>query len=120
MKSMIALIAVVTIALGFVTWWSFVIIAFAAGFAFAGGLTRAPRLERPALATTLGITLGWLVVAVARDIHEDGRISAKLATLLHVQFAPAVYFVVLALVFIPSALAASSGSHAARALRRRR
>ena len=107
------LLTLVTIALGFVTWWSFAPLAFAAAFY----LTRSQRILRPALVAMLAPAFGWALTALVRDIIEDGRISAKLATLLHVRFAFAVYVVLFIATLVPSCLAAYSGAQASKALR---
>lgn len=107
-----ALLAAVTIVTGFAAWGSFVAVSFAASF----WLTR--RRNPRALLISIGSpVLGWLLMALARDLREGGRVSAKLATLLHVRFAPGVYVVLALIALIPCALAAQSGERLSKTFR---
>jgi hypothetical protein len=110
---MFAAVMLTTVTLGFFSWWTFVPVAFAAAFYF----TRSQKVLRPLIPAMLAPALGWVVTAFVRDLFEDGRISAKLATLLHIRFAIAVYLVLFVVALIPSSLAAYSGSQASKALR---
>jgi|GEM_PF-4624830 len=107
----VLLLAGVTVALGFIAWWMFLPVAFLSGFYFAR------KREQAVLISCLGPALGWVLAAVVRDLFEDGRISAKLASLLHVRFAFAVYLVLIVIVAIPSFFASYGGSKASEALR---
>ncbi len=108
-----AVLTLFTIVLGFVAWWTFAPLAFAAAFYF----TRLTRVLRPVAVAMLAPALGWAVTALVRDVIEDGRISAKLATLLHVRYAPLVYGALFIVVLVPSFLAAYCGSQTSKALR---
>lgn len=108
-----AAVSGLTITLGFVAWWSFVAVAFIAGFY----LSRSVKLARPVTLTMLATSLGWVITALVRDVLEGGRISAKLATLLHLRFAVAVYAALFVMIVIPSFFAAYSGSQTSKALR---
>jgi hypothetical protein len=100
-----------TIAFGFLAWWTFAFVAFAASFYFSR------REQSGLLMSTICPALGWVLVALARDLNESGRISAKLATILHVGYAPLVYVTLFVLVLIPSFFAALSGSFASKTFR---
>lgn len=107
----VLVLAGVTVALGFVSWWTFVPVAFVSGFILAR------KQERAVLLSCLGPALGWILMALVRDLHEDGRISTKLASLLHVRLAFAVYLVLFVIVAVPSFFASYSGSKTSEALR---
>jgi hypothetical protein len=102
-----------TIALGFLAWWTFVLVAFASAFILQ---KRFEDLGAVRLAT-ISPALGWVLGCFVRDLFEDGRISAKLASLLHLQFSVAVYMAVFFVIAVPSFFAAFSGATASKALR---
>ncbi len=106
-----SLLAGGTIASGFLVWWSFLIVAFVAGFA----LQR--RIAMPVRIATFAPAVGWLLACLVRDLFEDGRISTKLASLLHLQFSAAVYAAVFLVVAVPSFFAAFSGATFSKAFR---
>ena len=116
-RSQIALLVVllsgVTVALGFLAWWTFAGVSFFAGL----WLTRSKNFARPVVIAFLGPSLGWVLAALARDIFESGRLSAKFATLLHVHYAVLVYVVLFVFSMIPASLAAYSGAQTSKALR---
>ena len=105
-------VAALTIALGFTAWWTFVPVAFVCAFALSRFIDRA------LLVSSMGPAIGWLLSCLVRDVFEDGRISVKLASLLHVRFAFAVYLVVLFVVAVPSFFAAYSGTKLSELVRR--
>ena len=103
---MAAALAGVTIALGFLGWWTFVIVAFVGSFYLQ---RKFAHYEAIRLATFAPAT-GWLLTCLVRDLSEGGRISAKLSTLLSLRFSGAVYAAVFLLVCLPSFFAAYSGA----------
>lgn len=103
----------VTIALGFVAWWTFLPVAFVSGFFLQ---RRFEHLGAVRLAT-FAPAIGWVLACLARDLFEDGRISAKLASLLHLQFSMAVFALVFLAVSVPSFFAAYSGATVSKSFR---
>lgn len=106
-------VASLTIALGVIAWWTFMPLAFASAWVLCRFFERV----RPVAIASLSPALGWVLAALARDIYEGGRISAKLATLLHVQFAVVVYALVFVVVSGVSFFAAFSAAQVSKALR---
>jgi hypothetical protein len=106
-------LAAVTIACGFIAWWSFVIVAFVSAFY----LQRRFEALGPIRLATFAPATGWLFACLARDLFEDGRISAKLASMLHLNISVAVYAAVFLLVCLPSFFAAYSGATVSKSFR---
>ncbi len=107
------MIACLTVATGFLVWWTFLPIAFASAFY----LTRTHKTWRVVLISGVSPAVGWLVTALARDLSESLRISHKLAGLLHVHYGVVIYLALFIVCAVPSCLAAFSGSETSKAFR---
>ena len=99
-------LAGLTIACGFVAWWTFVIVAFVGGFFSQRQFEDLGAIRL----ATFAPAIGWVLACLVRDLFEDGRISAKLASILHLQASVAVYASVFLLISLPSFFAAYSGA----------
>jgi hypothetical protein len=103
---LIASVTFVSIALGFVSWILFVVVAFGAGYF----LKRFRAHKHSVLVAAAATSFGWVLVALVRDLFESGRASTKLAAFLSLPHASFMYLVLFLLCFIPSLFAAWSGS----------
>lgn len=109
----VALFVLVTVALGFVAWWTFLPVAFVGAYYLA----KENSVTRSAVLAALAPALAWLITALVRDLFEATRISSKLAGLLHVHYGFAVYVSLAVLILLPSAFAAYAGAATSKAFR---
>lgn len=93
-------------AFGFLSWYVFLPIAFVGGYALA----RTNCTRFPAVSSAVATSLGWVIVAFARDMIESGRVSSKLAAFLSLPHAIFIYIVLFLMCTIPALFAAYSGT----------
>lgn len=114
--TLFAVIMIASAIAGFIDWRLFVLVAGAGSYA----MTRMQTTRWPAFLAATATALGWLAIALARDISEGGRVSVKLATFLHLPHAVITYIVLFLICFIPGLFAAVSGKALAEMLTNQR
>ena len=105
-RTIVLTLLLASIALGFITWFLFLPVAFVGGYA----LVRTKCARFPALSSAAATAAGWIVVALFRDLFEGGRVSSKLASFLSLPHAVFVYPALFLLCAVPAFFAAYSGA----------